>query len=137
MSVPGSDKLRMRAAAMGVALTAEMADKLLKYQALMIKWNRTYNLTAIRDPEEMLDALVVLVTIKRRRVIVRIPICFCHETTRNFVGGNAFVGDCVNLHPIACRQQQRFGTTGLARDGFGCVVPCELLSRRHVRCVMA
>lgn len=64
MSVPGSDKLRMRAAAMGVALTAEMADKLLKYQALMIKWNRTYNLTAIRDPEEMLvhhllDSLVV------------------------------------------------------------------------------
>ncbi|MDE2599124.1 MAG: 16S rRNA (guanine(527)-N(7))-methyltransferase RsmG [Rhodocyclaceae bacterium] len=64
MSVPGSDKLRMRAAAMGVALTAEMADKLLAYQALMIKWNRTYNLTAIRDPEEMLahhllDSLVV------------------------------------------------------------------------------
>ena len=64
MSVPGSDKLRMRAAAMGVALTDEMADKLLKYQALMIKWNRTYNLTAIRDPEEMLvhhllDSLVV------------------------------------------------------------------------------
>lgn len=59
-----NDKLRMRAAAMGVALTAEMADKLLKYQALMIKWNRTYNLTAIRDPEEMLahhllDSLVV------------------------------------------------------------------------------
>ena len=64
MSAPGSDKLRMRAAAMGVALTDEMADKLLKYQALMIKWNRTYNLTAIRDPEEMLvhhllDSLVV------------------------------------------------------------------------------
>lgn len=64
MSAPGSDKLRMRAAAMGVALTAEMADKLLAYQALMIKWNRTYNLTAIRDPEEMLahhllDSLVV------------------------------------------------------------------------------
>ncbi|HTH95305.1 MAG TPA: 16S rRNA (guanine(527)-N(7))-methyltransferase RsmG [Rhodocyclaceae bacterium] len=65
MSVPGSEKLRMRAAAMGVALTAEMADKLLAYQALMIKWNRTYNLTAIRDPEEMLahhlmDSLVVV-----------------------------------------------------------------------------
>jgi 16S rRNA (guanine527-N7)-methyltransferase len=64
MSAPGSDKLRMRAAAMGVALTAAMADELLAYQALMIKWNRTYNLTAIRDPEEMLvhhllDSLVV------------------------------------------------------------------------------
>ena len=64
MSAPGSDKLRMRAAAMGVALSVEMADQLLAYQALMIKWNRTYNLTAIRDPEEMLvhhllDSLVV------------------------------------------------------------------------------
>ncbi len=56
--------LRMRAAAMGVALEPAAADKLLAYQALMIKWNRTYNLTAIRDPEEMLvqhllDSLVV------------------------------------------------------------------------------
>ena len=54
----------MRAAAMGVALEPEAVDKLLAYQALMIKWNRTYNLTAIRDPEEMLvqhllDSLVV------------------------------------------------------------------------------
>lgn len=54
----------MRAAAMGVALEPTAVDKLLAYQALMIKWNRTYNLTAIRDPEEMLvqhllDSLVV------------------------------------------------------------------------------
>jgi 16S rRNA (guanine527-N7)-methyltransferase len=49
---------------MGVALNVDAAEKLLAYQALMIKWNRTYNLTAIRDPEEMLvhhllDSLVV------------------------------------------------------------------------------
>src|SRR5262249_21822604 len=90
-----------------------------------------------RDPEEMLDAFVVLVTIKWRRVIVTVAICFCHETTRNFVGGNPFVGDCVNLHPIACRQQQRFGTTGLPRDGFGCSVNRELLPCCEVRGVMA
>lgn len=59
-----NEKLRMRAAAMGVALTVEMGDKLLAYRALLIKWNRTYNLTAIRDPEEvmthhLLDSLVV------------------------------------------------------------------------------
>ncbi|HTJ97872.1 MAG TPA: 16S rRNA (guanine(527)-N(7))-methyltransferase RsmG [Rhodocyclaceae bacterium] len=58
------ETLRMRAAAMGVALSPESVEKLLAYQALMIKWNRTYNLTAIRDPEEMLvqhllDSLVV------------------------------------------------------------------------------
>src|SRR5215470_6515273 len=90
-----------------------------------------------RDPEEMLDAFVVLMTIKWQRVLVRVAICFCHETTRNFISGNPFVGDCVNLHPIACRQQQCFGTTGLAYDGFGCGVTRELLPCFDVRGVMA
>src|SRR5262245_65544365 len=54
-----------------------------------------------RDPEEMLDAFVVLVTIKWRRVIVRVAICFCRETTRNFVGGNMFVLEYVRFHQIA------------------------------------
>ena len=40
-------------------------DKLLAYVALLAKWNRTYNLTAIRDPGKMvcqhlLDALAVV-----------------------------------------------------------------------------
>ena len=40
-------------------------DKLLQYVALLEKWNRTFNLTAIRDPLEMvslhlLDSLVVV-----------------------------------------------------------------------------
>lgn len=61
---PALETLRRRAAAMGVALSVEAGERLLAYQALMVKWNRTYNLTAIRDPEEMLvhhllDSLVV------------------------------------------------------------------------------
>lgn len=64
MTVAMAEKLRMRAAAMGVALDVGAGEKLLAFQALLIKWNRTYNLTAIRDPEEMLthhllDSLVV------------------------------------------------------------------------------
>lgn len=40
-------------------------DRLLAYQELLAKWNRTYNLTAIRDPLEMathhlLDSLAVV-----------------------------------------------------------------------------
>jgi len=40
-------------------------DRLLRYLGLLAKWNRTYNLTAIREPERMvthhvLDALAVL-----------------------------------------------------------------------------
>src|SRR5262245_31185418 len=79
------------------------------------------------DPEEMLDAFVILVTIERRRVIVRTGMPFCDETTRDFVGGNPFVRDCVNLHSIARRQQQCFGAAGLARNGFGGSVARELL----------
>lgn len=40
-------------------------EKLLAYLELLVKWNKTYNLTAIRDPEKMisrhlLDSLAVL-----------------------------------------------------------------------------
>lgn len=52
-------------AARGIALPADAPAKLAAYLALLAKWNRTHNLTAIRDPERMvthhvLDALVVL-----------------------------------------------------------------------------
>lgn len=50
---------------LALALPAGAADRLLAYVELLTKWNRTYNLTAIRDPLEMiglhlLDSLAVL-----------------------------------------------------------------------------
>lgn len=52
-------------AAAGVVLPSGAREKLAAYLALLAKWNRTYNLTAIREPEQMvthhvLDALAVL-----------------------------------------------------------------------------
>ncbi len=49
----------------GAALPPEARGKLERYLELLAKWNRTYNLTAIREPERMvthhvLDALAVL-----------------------------------------------------------------------------
>jgi 16S rRNA (guanine527-N7)-methyltransferase len=60
-----------------LALPAGARERLLEYMALLVKWNRTYNLTAIRDPRAMvahhlLDSLAVLphlpLTSERRRL---------------------------------------------------------------------
>jgi 16S rRNA (guanine527-N7)-methyltransferase len=50
---------------LGLALPADAVARLLAYVELLAKWNRTYNLTAIREPERMvshhlLDSLAVL-----------------------------------------------------------------------------
>lgn len=57
--------LRGGLATMGLDLSDLQQDKLLAFIALLAKWNRTYNLTAIRDEGEMLthhllDSLAVL-----------------------------------------------------------------------------
>jgi len=50
---------------MGLALNVEQQGRLLDYIALLQKWNKVYNLTAVREPENMLyqhllDSLAVL-----------------------------------------------------------------------------
>ncbi|MCP3657097.1 MULTISPECIES: 16S rRNA (guanine(527)-N(7))-methyltransferase RsmG [Herbaspirillum] len=45
--------LKEGATAMGLALSAAQIDKLMAYQALLAKWNKVYNLTALRDPAQM------------------------------------------------------------------------------------
>lgn len=52
-------------AALGLVLPQETVDRLLAFGELLLKWNKVYNLTAIRDPREvithhLLDSLVVL-----------------------------------------------------------------------------
>jgi len=52
-------------AEMTLALPSGARERLLAYLALLAKWNRTYNLTAIRDPlamvaQHLLDSLSVL-----------------------------------------------------------------------------
>ncbi|MGE4502975.1 MAG: 16S rRNA (guanine(527)-N(7))-methyltransferase RsmG [Thiomicrospira sp.] len=57
--------LRQGAQALGVALNQQACQKLMDYLALLQKWNKVYNLSAIRDPQEMLvkhlfDSLAVV-----------------------------------------------------------------------------
>jgi 16S rRNA (guanine527-N7)-methyltransferase len=37
-----------------LGLDRRHADRLLQYLDLLARWNKTYNLTAIRDPKDML-----------------------------------------------------------------------------------
>jgi 16S rRNA (guanine527-N7)-methyltransferase len=60
-----AEQLRRGCAELGVALGADAQRKLLDYLVLLHKWNKVYNLTAIRDPQQMvsnhlLDSLAVM-----------------------------------------------------------------------------
>ncbi len=52
-------------AQLGIELSADAQTKLLAFRDLLLKWNKTYNLTALRDPEQaishhLLDSLAIL-----------------------------------------------------------------------------
>ncbi len=60
-----ADELAQGARQLDVELTEAQQVRLLAYLALLIKWNKAYNLTAVRDPDEMvsrhlLDSLSVV-----------------------------------------------------------------------------
>lgn len=59
---------------MGLDVSADAQAKLLRYLELLQKWNKVYNLTAVRDPIEMvtlhlLDSLSVLPYIKVKSLL--------------------------------------------------------------------
>lgn len=63
--------------ALAVDLSGDARTKLLEYLALLRKWNRTYNLTAIRDPltmvtHHLLDSLATLPHLGQREAPLRI-----------------------------------------------------------------
>ena len=71
MSAPAlADRLASGAEALGLTLSPQQQDQLLAYLALIQKWNQVYNLTAVRDPQEMLshhllDSLAVIPPLRR------------------------------------------------------------------------
>ncbi|CAH1904298.1 16S rRNA m(7)G527 methyltransferase [Candidatus Nitrotoga sp. HW29] len=60
-----TDELALGIAQLGLDVAPDVQHKLLSYLGMLQKWNRVYNLTAIRQPEQMisghlLDSLAVL-----------------------------------------------------------------------------
>jgi 16S rRNA (guanine527-N7)-methyltransferase len=98
--------LRAGATALGLTLLSDaQIGQLLEYVALLGKWNAVYNLTAIRDPRQMviqhiLDSLAIVPYLLAREpaslldvgsggglpgVVVAIAMPHCHVTTNDIV----------------------------------------------------
>jgi 16S rRNA (guanine527-N7)-methyltransferase len=70
MSLSLEEGLRAGAQALGLGLTDGQTQQLLDYMALIQKWNKVYNLTALRDPADMLthhllDSLTAVAPLSR------------------------------------------------------------------------
>lgn len=68
------DKLKQGLAEAQINLADGIQQKMLAYVALLEKWNKVHNLTAVREPEDMvtlhlLDSLAVLPYIKGERML--------------------------------------------------------------------
>ncbi|WP_298141486.1 16S rRNA (guanine(527)-N(7))-methyltransferase RsmG [uncultured Acinetobacter sp.] len=66
--------LQQGAQALGLNLSEEALNLLLKYQDALVLWNKAYNLTAIREPKEMLvkhllDSLSILNDLPQGRLL--------------------------------------------------------------------
>jgi 16S rRNA (guanine527-N7)-methyltransferase len=69
-----AEKLATGVVGMGLDVSLETQERLLQYLALLHKWNKVYNLTAVREPMEMvtlhlLDSLSVLPYVKGGRML--------------------------------------------------------------------
>ena len=61
-------------AELSICASPRQVDQLIQYLTLLEKWNKVYNLTAIRDPQEMLvkhllDSLAVVLHVTGQRII--------------------------------------------------------------------
>ena len=64
------NRLQTGAEALGLALDSAQLTLLMDFLVLLQKWNKVYNLTAVRDPEEMLthhllDSLAAVLPLRR------------------------------------------------------------------------
>ncbi len=67
-------RLQSGASELGIALTPEQSGRLLDYLGLLVRWNAVYNLTAVRDPQDMvtrhlLDSLAIAHLIRGKTLI--------------------------------------------------------------------
>lgn len=64
-------RLKDAAASLQLSLSSDQEDALIKYLEQLQKWNRAYNLTAVRDPDDMLvqhifDSLAIVPHVQKQ-----------------------------------------------------------------------
>ena len=72
-------RLRTGADALALGLDEAQLQRLMEFLALLQKWNKVYNLTAVRDPEEMLthhllDSLAAVAPLRRHVAQAGLPV---------------------------------------------------------------
>lgn len=68
------ERLRKGMRSLGLTMDESQEQRLLQFLALLVKWNKAYNLTAVRDPlamvgRHLLDSLAVLPHLRGRRCL--------------------------------------------------------------------
>jgi 16S rRNA (guanine527-N7)-methyltransferase len=81
-------------AALGLSLPAGAAEKLIAYRDLLLKWNKTYNLTALKDPADaiayhLLDSLAILTAWDQAAAL---PPGICHSSVMDVGSGGGLPG---------------------------------------------
>jgi len=76
MSARHLEQLGKAAVALGLHLDTDQQTALLEYLGLIQKWTKVYNLTAVRDPDEMLthhllDSLAVIAPLQKQLAVLK------------------------------------------------------------------
>ena len=72
-------ELKQGSQALGLELSDEALNLLLKYQDALVLWNKAYNLTAIRDPKEMLVKHLLDLSVPITNISLRIQLSACRN----------------------------------------------------------
>jgi 16S rRNA (guanine527-N7)-methyltransferase len=109
MSRPLELELRAGAQALGLDLLDGQVAHLLAYQDLIQKWTKVYNLTAVRDPAEMLthhllDSLAVVVPLQTQLAQMRASGALAADTSVRLLDVGSGAGLPGAVIAICCSQ---------------------------------
>jgi len=104
-----SDRLQIlttSAEKLGLALSAEQHQTLLRYLDLILKWNKVYNLTAVRDPDEalthhLIDSLAAVPPLQKHLATLASGTRLLDVGSGGGLPGVVFAICCPDLH-VSC-----------------------------------